>query len=229
MNYLIMMRHGESLWNKADLFTGWVDIPLSPKGIEEALAGGDQIAHLPIDIVFISKLTRAEMTAFLALSRHHSKKTPVLLHEGEGKIEDWAKIYSDKTEENTIPVIGSWELNERYYGELQGKNKQETRQLFGDEQVKIWRRSYDVPPPGGESLKMTKERTLPYFNKKVMPHILAKKNVFISAHGNSLRSIIMELDGLNEQEVVSLEIPTGKPIVYGYDGSVLKKLNDLPR
>jgi 2,3-bisphosphoglycerate-dependent phosphoglycerate mutase len=229
MNYLILMRHGQSLWNRANIFTGWVDIPLSSKGIDEALTGGEQIAHLPIDVVFISKLTRAESTAFLALSKHHSKKTPVLLHPGEGKIEEWAKIYSDERSKETIPVYAAWELNERYYGELQGKNKQEMRDLYGDEQVKIWRRSYDVPPPGGESLKMTSERTLPYFNSTVVPHLKEGKNVFISAHGNSLRSIIMELDGLDEQQVVSLEIPTGKPLLYAYDGKEIVKVDDIPR
>lgn len=229
MNYLIMMRHGESLWNRANIFTGWVDIPLSPKGIEEALQGGEEIAHLPIDIGFISKLTRAEMTAFLALSKHHSKRTPVLLHPGEGKIEEWSKVYSEKSERELIPLFAAWELNERYYGELQGKNKQEMREIYGDEQVKIWRRSYDVPPPNGESLKMTKERTLPYFHKNILPRLQEGKNVFISAHGNSLRSIVMELDGLNEEEVVSLEIPTGKPLLYGYDGTALKKINAIPR
>ncbi len=226
MSYLILMRHGESLWNRANLFTGWVDVPLSPKGIEEALKGGEKIAHLPIDLVYISKLTRAEMTAFLALSKHDEGKTPVLMHPNEEKIGEWGKIYSEK---EILPVYAAWELNERYYGELQGNNKQQMREKYGDEQVQIWRRSYDIPPPGGESLKMTAERTLPYFDLEILPKLRMGKNIFISAHGNSLRSIIMELDDLSEEEVVSLEIPTGEPILYAFENDSLKKLDAIPR
>lgn len=224
MGQLILMRHGESQWNKMDLFTGWVDIPLSERGIEEAFKGGDQIKNIPIDIIFTSTLVRAQMTAFLAMSRHSSGKVPILLHSGEGKLEEWAQIYNEKTQENTIPVIAAWELNERMYGELQGLNKTETRAKFGNEQVKLWRRSYDTRPPNGESLAMTVDRALPYFNENVVPYLQEGKNVFISAHGNSLRAIIMTLDQLTHEEVVGLEIPTGVPIFYDYqDGKFIKK------
>jgi len=142
-----MMRHGESKWNKMNLFTGWVDIPLTEKGIEEALHGGRLIRDMPIDVIFTSSLIRAQMTAMLAMSQHHSGKVPVFLHIGEGKMEEWSKIYSQETQEKTIPVIRCWELNERMYGELQGLNKAETAEKFGAEQVQLWRRSYDIAPP----------------------------------------------------------------------------------
>lgn len=223
MAKLILMRHGESMWNLLNLFTGWVDVPLSTKGIEEALKGGKQIEDEPIDIIFTSTLVRAIMTAMLAMTTHHSKKVPAILHNGEGKPEEWAKIHNPAAESLTIPVIRAWELNERMYGELQGMNKAEAGAKFGKEQIQIWRRSYDIPPPAGESLKMTAERTLPYFNLSIMPLIQKGLNVFVAAHGNSLRSIIMKLDGLNEEQIVKLEIPTGQPIIYVFENEKFTK------
>lgn len=217
MGQLILMRHGLSLWNKHNLFTGWVDIPLSTEGIEEALRGGEEIAHIPIDIVFTSDLVRAQMTAFLALSKHRFGKVPVVQHGDDPHWEGNTKIYSKKTEEAIIPVYYSMALNERMYGELQGLNKAQVAKQFGDEQVKIWRRSYDVPPPEGESLEMTAARTLPYFNNTIRPYLDQGKTVFICAHGNSLRSIVMELDSLSKSQVLELEIPTGKPLFYPWN------------
>ena len=219
---LILMRHGQSMWNAANLFTGWVDVPLTQKGIEEALDGGRRIAHLPIDEVHTSALIRAQMTAMLALSQHQSGKTPIFHYENsgdssnsnEGKMAAWAQMNEQADTSQILPVYASWNLNERMYGDLQGLNKQETRDKFGDEQVKTWRRSYDVPPPNGESLELTAQRTLPYFSSSILPSIDAGKNVFVAAHGNSLRSIIMDLEGLSRREVLSLEVPTGVPIVY---------------
>jgi len=222
---LILLRHGQSAWNKRNIFTGWVDIPLSKEGVEEALEAGRRIAHLPVDVIFISSLVRAQMTAMLAMSVHQSGKVPYLIHPAsEGKLSSWATIYSEKTVQECVPVVAAWQLNERMYGELQGMNKQEMKEKFGEEQVHIWRRSYAVAPPKGESLKMTAERTLPYFDKEIVPYLKQGKNVFVSAHGNSLRSIIMELDGLNEEQVVHLEIPTGEPLIYRYEeGKWLKQ------
>lgn len=222
MSLLILMRHGQSMWNAANLFTGWVDVPLTQKGIDEALDGGRKISHLPIDEVHTSALIRAQMTAMLALSQHQSTQTPIFQYEAsseslssnEGKMAAWAQMNSDADSSQVLPVFASWKLNERMYGDLQGFNKQETREKFGDEQVKIWRRSYDVPPPSGESLELTAKRTLPYFAESILPSLEDGKNVFVAAHGNSLRSIIMNLEGLSREQVLSLEVPTGVPIVY---------------
>ena len=213
---LILMRHGESSWNQNNLFTGWVDIPLSQKGIEEALEAGRQIKTIPVDLIFTSTLIRAQMSAFLAMSQHTSEKIPVVIHPKQSPLGDWGKIYGEDAVNNTIPVYYSWELNERMYGELQGLNKAATRKKFGDEQVQIWRRSYQENPPGGESLSDTVARALPYFEKNIVPHLIQGKNVFISAHGNSLRAITMSIKKLSQTEVTALEIPTGVPLLYQY-------------
>lgn len=223
MAQLILMRHGQSEWNKRNLFTGWVDVPLSPEGIEEARKAGQSLRDLSIDVVYISTLIRGQMTAFLALADHGSGKVPVLCHPENSQLEQWGKIYSEETRAQTIPVYAAWQLNERMYGELQGLNKAETAEKFGTHQVQIWRRSYDVSPPAGESLKMTAERTLPFFDETIIPLLDQGKNVLISAHGNSLRSIMMELDELSEEQVVKLEIPTGVPIVYEREASQFVK------
>ncbi|HEY2810485.1 MAG TPA: 2,3-bisphosphoglycerate-dependent phosphoglycerate mutase [Rhabdochlamydiaceae bacterium] len=220
---LILMRHGESQWNHHNIFTGWVDIPLSLKGVEESIEGGKKIADIPIDVVFVSSLIRAQMTAMLALAVHKSGKVPYVLHPHQGKLEKWAHIYSAKTQEQCIPVITAWELNERMYGQLQGMNKDEMRQKFGPEQVHRWRRSYNEAPPEGESLAMTAARSIPYFKEKIVPYLHEGKNVFISAHGNSLRSIAMYLERLSEEQVVHLEIPTGAPLIYTFSGNSLVK------
>lgn len=216
LSKLILLRHGQSEWNKANQFTGWVDVPLSMKGVEEAFKAGEKIADIPIDIIVTTTLVRAQTTAFLAMLKHKSGKVPLVLHTGEGKLEEWSRIHSEDALKNTIPVIRCWELNERYYGELQGLNKDETRRKFGAEQVQVWRRSYDTPPPNGESLCDTAQRSIPYFEEYIVPLLSQNKNVLISAHGNSLRSIIMDLDGLSKEEVVKLELATGDPIIYTF-------------
>ena len=222
MATLILLRHGESIWNKKNLFTGWVDIPLSEKGIEETLAAGERMRQLPIDIIFSSTLIRGLMTAMLVMAIHESGKTAVIMHE-EKKLKEWGVIHSEKIKKEIIPVYCSDALNERMYGDLQGLNKQEMREQFGDEQVQVWRRSYSVCPPGGESLEMTAKRAIPYFQEVIMPELIAGKNVFISAHGNSLRSIMKVLDQLTDDEVVHLELATGEPIVYDYVDGVFQK------
>ena len=213
---LILMRHGASLWNDLNVFTGWVDVPLSEKGMQESIEGGEKIQEIPIDVIFTSTLIRAHMTLFLAMLKHKSAKVPIIQHEGEDKQAKWSQIFSKEAKENSIPVYCSWHLNERMYGELQGTNKAEMAEKYGKEQIHIWRRSYDEAPPQGESLAMTAQRTLPYFTEKILPFIQEKKNVFIAAHGNSLRSIVMHLENLSKEEVVKLEIPTGQPLMYYY-------------
>lgn len=206
------MRHGESEWNRHNLFTGWVDIPLSEKGVQESIEGGKKIAHLPIDAIFTSTLIRGQMTAMLAMLHHSSGKVPCVQHPGE----KWSQIYSDKVK--TVPVYYASQLNERMYGKLQGMNKQEMREKFGDEQVHRWRRSFDEAPPEGESLKDTADRAIPYFKEKILPLLKDGKSVFIAAHGNSLRAVVMFLDGLSGEEVVGLEMATGAPLVYAFSG-----------
>ncbi len=220
MSLLILMRHGQSEWNKRDLFTGWVDVPLSPEGVEEAIRGGQKIKDLPVDVIVTTTLVRAQMTAYLAMAQHSSGKVPAVLHTGEGKLDEWSRSYGSS---ETIPVLRCWELNERMYGELQGLNKAETAEKFGKEQVHRWRRSYDESPPGGESLAMTAARSLPYFHNTIVPLLNEGKNVFISAHGNSLRSIIMELDQLTHEQILRVEIPTGEPILYEYESGIFRK------
>ena len=222
MGKLVLLRHGQSVWNKKNVFTGWVDVPLSANGIQEAIKAGEQLANIEFDIVFTSVQVRAIETAMLTLAQNHSDKTPVIMHE-EGKMKDWTTIYSADMNNNIIPVHRDWHLNERYYGELQGLNKAETAKSYGDEQVHQWRRSYDVPPPKGECLKDTAERTIPYFKEYIFPSLEAGKNVLVSAHGNSLRSIVMFIDELNKEEILKLEIPTGQPIVYEYRDNALIK------
>ncbi|KAF3361919.1 2,3-bisphosphoglycerate-dependent phosphoglycerate mutase [Chlamydiales bacterium STE3] len=225
MTKLILMRHGESMWNKLNYFTGWVDVPLSSQGVEEALAGGKKIREIPIDVIFTSTLIRAQETAVLAMTYHQSGKVPVIIHQDEGKLAQWSMIHGAEAQAMMIPVYRSWHLNERMYGELQGLNKRETAERFGQEQVHIWRRSYDVSPPEGESLEKTAERTIPYFKETILPFIQQGKNVFIAAHGNSLRSIVMELEGLTKEEIVRLELTLGEPILYDYvEGKFIKTL-----
>lgn len=220
MSKLVLLRHGESVWNKKNVFTGWVDVPLSPNGITEAIRAGEELSNLNFDIVFTSVQVRSIETAMIALAQNKSDRTPVIVHE-EGKMKDWAIIYSDEMKQSIIPVYRDWHLNERYYGELQGHNKAQTAEIYGKEQVHIWRRSYDVPPPNGECLKDTAERTIPFFKEQILAALEEGENILVSAHGNSLRSIVMYIDGLNEEEVLKLEIPTGKPIVYDYDDGKL--------
>ena len=218
MATLILLRHGQSLWNKANRFTGWVDVPLSQQGIEEAMNAGKQLAEQPIDIIFISTLMRAQQTAMLAMVHNQSQKTPCIIHQEDEKMAQWTQIHNAEAEKSIIPCYVDWRLNERYYGELQGANKAETIEKYGADQVKIWRRSYDIPPPEGESLQMTAERTLPCLNERIIPALQQGKNCLVAAHGNSLRSIVMSLEKLSSAEVLQLELPTGIPRLYKYTG-----------
>lgn len=223
MSKLILIRHGESMWNRSNLFTGWVDVPLTLKGIEEAVDAGKKIQNIPIDHAFTSTLIRAKETLAIALAHHSSQKTPVFLHPDDEKIHAWETIYGEQAKKEVIPVHSAWQLNERMYGELQGLNKAETKLKFGEEQVQIWRRSYAIAPPAGESLKTCAARTLPYFKEKIIPCLAKGENVLIVAHGNSLRSIIMSLNDLTEEQVVSLEITLGEPIQYTYENDLFRQ------
>ena len=196
---LILIRHGQSEWNALNQFTGWKDPDLTAKGIEEARNAGKIINNLKInfDLVFTSALIRAQNTAEIILREVNQ----------------------------SLSTIKNQALNERNYGDLAGLNKDDARKRWGNEQVHIWRRSYDIPPPGGESLKDTGERVLPFFMKEILPHVCEGKNVLVAAHGNSLRSLIKFLDNISDEDIVKLEIPTGAPIHYviNEDGSVKSK------
>ncbi len=214
MYKLVLLRHGESVWNKENLFTGWTDVGLSEKGLEEAKEGGRQLRKdgFVFDVAYTSALKRAIKTLWLAL-------------------EEMDQMY--------IPIHNTWRLNERHYGSLQGLNKAQTAAKYGEDQVKIWRRSYDIPPPAltqdderfpgkdpryaglsatelplTECLKDTVARTLPYWHETIAPEVRAGKRVIIAAHGNSLRGLVKYLDNVSEAEIVGLNIPTGIPLVY---------------
>ncbi|MBC7527173.1 MAG: 2,3-bisphosphoglycerate-dependent phosphoglycerate mutase [Chthonomonadaceae bacterium] len=194
MATLILLRHGQSIWNLENRFTGWVDVELTEQGEREAFEAGEKIAAagLTLEVAYTSVLKRAQETLRLCL-------------EGMGVAE--------------LPTYYDSALNERHYGDLQGLDKAETAAKFGDAQVKLWRRSYDVQPPNGESLKDTAARTLPYYDSHIVPTLKAGKNVIISAHGNSLRAIAMRLDKLDEQQILELNIANGVPIVYEMDAN----------
>jgi 2,3-bisphosphoglycerate-dependent phosphoglycerate mutase len=194
MSTLVLVRHGQSTWNAENLFTGWVDVPLSEVGVAEAQRAGALLADagVGVDRAFTSTLRRAIETGKAVLA---------------------ALGQSD------LHQIEAWQLNERYYGALTGRNKRQTAEEFGDEQVRVWRRSFDVPPPGGESLKDTAARVLPYVEREIFPALREVGTVLVAAHGNSLRAMVKELEGLSAEEIPTVEIATGVPVVYDLDAS----------
>ena len=193
MAQLILLRHGESVWNLENRFTGWVDVDLSPKGVEQARAAGLKIKGLPVQRLFTSVLKRSIRTADLALEAGGFQP---------------------------LPTERSEALNERHYGDLQGLNKDEARKRWGEEQVHLWRRSYDVKPPGGESLADTLVRVTPYWDEKIAPGLRAGQNTLIVAHGNSLRALILKLEKIAPEEILKVELDTGVPILYELDASL---------
>ena len=214
---LILVRHGQSQWNLENRFTGWIDVPLSKKGIEEVISAGEKLKDFEFDTMYVSHMFRAIQTLHYILIKSSSKRTPIIYHE-EKRTHDWEHHTGDPNSE--IPIFMSVDLAERYYGNLQGLNKQKTKEEYGDEQVHLWRRSYDTKPPGGESLKDTCERTTPYYEKYILKDLKEGKTVLVSAHGNSLRAITMYVEKISEQEISKLEIPTGVPIVYTFDNKL---------
>lgn len=214
MSKLILVRHGQSQWNLENRFTGWMDVPLSKKGIDEAISAGKKLKDIEFDTMYVSHMLRAIQTLHYILIESNSKRTPIIYHE-EKRISDREHHTGDPNSE--IPIFMSVDLAERYYGDLQGLNKQKTKEKYGDEQVHIWRRSYDVKPPDGESLKDTCERTTPYYENYILKDLQDGKTVLVSAHGNSLRAITMHLEKISERDIPNLEIPTGIPIVYTLD------------
>tara|TARA_B110000914_G_scaffold98148_1_gene86318 strand:- start:866 stop:1465 length:600 start_codon:yes stop_codon:yes gene_type:complete len=197
MTILILIRHGQSIWNAENRFTGWTNVELSEKGEKEALDAGISLSKISIDSVHTSDLIRAQKTAEIIMENND--------------VSSKFSTYFD------------FRLNERNYGELQGLNKKETAEKHGAEQVHIWRRSYDIAPPGGESLKMTAERTIPYFIEEILPELENGRNILVAAHGNSLRSIVMHIENISPEEIVTVEIPTGIPRIYDYNDGIITK------
>ena len=197
---LVLVRHGQSEWNKKNLFTGWKDPNLTKQGINEASEAGKQLNSLGInfDVMFTSDLIRAQETG---------------------------RIILKEMNQESIAIVKSQKLNERSYGDLAGLNKDDAREKWGEDQVHIWRRSFDVPPPGGESLKNTAERVLPYFRSEILPKIQEGSNVLIAAHGNSLRALVMELEGISPDKIVGLEISTGDPLIYECLDQSINRIN----
>jgi len=199
MGTLVLIRHGQSIWNAENRFTGWVDVGLSERGIEEAKDAGRLLQDVQFDVVFASGLIRAQRTADIILEINKS----------------W----------DGVQVRYDNRLNERNYGDLQGRNKQECREQFGDEQVRLWRRSFKGMPPGGESLEMTANRALPCLFEEIVPLLEVSKTVLVAAHGNSLRSLVMEIEGLSPEAIVEREIPTGTPMAYSLTSGVWSRLD----
>lgn len=191
MGHLFLLRHGQSQWNLENRFTGWVDVPLSSKGREEAMAAGQQLLGYHLDRAFTSKLVRATETLTLVL-----------------------RVVGQET----IPIEEHQALNERMYGDLQGLQKEETAKKYGEQQVHLWRRSYDQRPPGGESLQDTAARVLPYYHERIEPHAKQGKEILIVAHGNSLRALVMYLEKLSTEQILTLSIPTGTLLIYDVNG-----------
>jgi 2,3-bisphosphoglycerate-dependent phosphoglycerate mutase len=214
MAKLILLRHGKSVWNKKNIFSGWVDIPLAQEGVEEAIRAGKSMASLNVDEIYTSELIRAQMTAFIVMSQSGTSKVPCVQHKEGGKFDSWYK--KGATGEEFIPAYIAWELNERMYGDLQGKNKAKTIEEHGADQVQLWRRSYRIAPPGGETLEDTAKRSIPFFQNTILNRLKEGKDVFVCAHGNSLRSIVMHIENLSEEEVLKLEIATGVLRIYEY-------------
>ena len=196
---LILIRHGQSVWNAENRFTGWTDVDLSDKGVKEAEEAGNELRNQVIDVIHTSDLIRAKRTAEIVIRANVSSKDTV--------------------------TKSDWRLNERNYGTLQGLNKAETAQKHGAEQVHIWRRSFDVSPPEGESLEMTAKRTIPYFEEEIIPDLESGVSVLVSAHGNSLRSIVMHIEGIPPKDIVSFEIQTGVPRYYDYSNGELSLID----
>ncbi|MCF7799347.1 histidine phosphatase family protein [Candidatus Woesearchaeota archaeon] len=223
MGHIILVRHGESRWNVDNKFTGWVDVPLTEVGIHEALIAAEKLNDINIDVAFTSKLMRANETLVLILA--HQKKTGIFLHESKQRKAWSMHNHGKEFEENEIPIYSSTKLNERYYGKLQGLNKDMARKKWGEEQVHNWRRSYDVRPPGGESLKDVYKRAVPYFKKHILPEVQKGKNVIIAAHGNSLRALIKHIELISDTDIPNLELQLGTPIIYRWHRKKLVKIN----
>ncbi len=227
MAYLILIRHGDSFWNKEghNCFTGWVDVANLPSGVKKLIKAGKILENRKIDIAFTSELYRGIETAMTVLSFNKVSGTPIIIHKDD-KISKLSRFYHNDFGK-FVPVIKAWQLNERYYGELQGMNKDKAREKFGKDLVFLWRRSYKTPPPKGESLEETTKRVVSYFKKAIIPELKKGKNVLIGAHGNSLRALIKHIEFIGDEEITKLEIKKGIPLEYKYKDGRFEKVGYL--
>lgn len=225
MGKLILLRHGESIWNLQNRFTGWADVSLSKKGRKEAKSAAIKLKNYKFDVAFTSNLLRAQETLFEVLERNLYCNDYIRIHENESS---WYSHYKHTKKDDLDLVIFSNEaLNERYYGDLQGLNKEETKKKFGEKLVHIWRRSYNIKPPGGNALKNTYERVIPYFKKYIEKRLKKGETIIIAAHGNSLRSIVKYIEKLDKENIMKVEIPTGIPIIYTLDKNMKIKNKEI--
>ncbi|HTX87127.1 MAG TPA: histidine phosphatase family protein [Candidatus Nanoarchaeia archaeon] len=223
MSYLILIRHGQSRWNLANKFTGWVDVPLSRRGIKEAEMNAKELRNFKFDIAFTSELTRAQETLLIIISRQD--RTGIFLH--RAKKDGDHDRYATRLDKDEIPIYSTPLLNERYYGRLQGLDKNEVRKKYGEKKVLEWRRSFAGRPPGGDSLKDVYKKLIPYFQKQILPWLKKNKNVIIVAHGNTLRAVIKYLENITDLAIAQLELPNSQPIVYRYHPGRAKKMRRL--
>ena len=237
MSYLILVRHGESGWNVDGRFGGWVDVPLTGRGIEESLLCAAELEEIGLDIAFTSKLVRAQETLFLILSKQ--AKIGVFVHEaagaGEGRAESGDEAgpdkkenrysYPPKIEKSLIPIYSSEALNERYYGILQGRKKDKMKEKYGEEQILHWCRSYDEGPPEGESLKDIYRRVVPYFEREILPVIQEGKNVIVCAHQNSLRALIKHIERISNEDIRKVRLANARSVIYTFSGDRLAREN----
>lgn len=211
MSYLVLVRHGESRWNVGNRFTGWVDVPLTAKGIREAVRCSMHCRAFDFDAAFTSNLERAQSTLLIILSLQN--RTGIFQHEGQGKHYRWF-CTSNKCLPNDIPIFESEALNERYYGKLQGMEKHAAERRYGKAKALAWRRGYADRPPGGESLKDTFARAFPYLSRRVLARVKRGENVLLVGHGNTLRATIKSLEGISDHDIALVDLPEGRPIVY---------------
>jgi 2,3-bisphosphoglycerate-dependent phosphoglycerate mutase len=227
MGYLILVRHGESCVNTEDWLCGWMDIPLSRKGIEEALDCAVKLENIELDLAFASNLVRTQETLFIILSGQ--KKTGVLIHEGTGDESGIGEVewysYPEKLGASLIPVYSAAALNERYYGKLQGRRKQKIEEKYGAEKLASWRWEFEPGPPEGESLKAVYERAVPYFEQKVLPAVKEGKNVIVCAHQSSLRALVKYIESISDEGIREVRLSTGELVVYSFSEGRLVREN----
>jgi len=221
MSLLALVRHGESRWNLSNRFTGWVDVPLTENGIKEAEKCAKQLKKHNFDVAFTSELIRAQTTLTIILARQD--KTGIFQHEGKKKYSTWT-CGSNTCSINDIPVFSSMLLNERYYGLLQGMDKDEVIQKYGATKILAWRRGYADRPPQGESLKDVVKRVAPYYKTRILKALKEKKNVLVAGHGNMLRAVMMQANGFTEADIPFVDLPKGKPVLYEYKRGKLRCL-----